>query len=246
MPLPHADAPRTRRVQLALVWACLVAANVVQAQDGPPAPVASATSAPLTRDQVDAAARALRSYPTLAGERSVRRLHLKPSADTEPDPPEAMPSWLLWLGEFASWLNQGARWLVWGLIALALGLLALQLRKWLRPAWGDAGSQTLKLPAQVRGLDIHPESLPADVGAAAWRLWLDGQQLAALSLLYRGALSMLVHRHAVPIRSASTEGDCLGLAQPRLAPGSLAYLQNLVAAWRQAVYAARWPSSETV
>ena len=225
---------------------CLMLYTAARAQ-----PVAAATapaaagSAPLTRAQVDATAQALRSYPTLRGERPTRSLQFKPS-DRKPEPSAATPAWLLWLGELVGWLNQAGRWLVWALMAVALAALALWLRRWWLAAAGRGKDQALQLPTQVRGLDIAPESLPADIGSAAWQLWQGGQQLAALSLLYRGALSLLVHRHAVPIRSSSTEGDCLHLAQARLAPGSNSYLLNLVAAWRQAVYAARWPSSDTV
>ena len=231
---------------------CMTMCTAVQAQPvatpatpATPAAPSTAGSAPLTRAQVDATAQALRSYPTLRGERPTRSLQFKPS-DRKPEPSAATPGWLLWLGELVGWLNQAGRWLVWALMAVALAKLALWLRRWWLAAAGRGKDQALQLPTQVRGLDIAPESLPADIGSAAWQLWQGGQQLAALSLLYRGALSLLVHRHAVPIRSSSTEGDCLHLAQPRLAPGNNSYLLNLVAAWRQAVYAARWPSSDTV
>jgi hypothetical protein len=65
-----------------------------------------------------------------------------------------------------------------------------------------------------------------------------------MSLLYRGALSQLVHRHQVPIRASSTEGDCLRLAAPQLPAAARAYLESLVAAWRQTVYAGRLPADE--
>ena len=47
-------------------------------------------------------------------------------------------------------------------------------------------------PTHVRDLDIRPETLPADIGAAARQLWERGEQRAALALLYRGMLSRLV------------------------------------------------------
>jgi Domain of unknown function (DUF4129) len=84
------------------------------------------------------------------------------------------------------------------------------------------------------------------VGAAAWALWQGGQPLAAMSLLYRGALSKLVHQHQVPIRSSSTEGDCLQLSEPLLQAPARQYLQQLVGHWRQAAYAARWPGDPEV
>ena len=83
-------------------------------------------------------------------------------------------------------------------------------------------------PSHVRELDIRPESLPDDIGAAALAVWERGEQRAALALLYRGLLSRLVHAHGVPIRASSTEGDCLALAQSRLAAGSAQYAARLV------------------
>ncbi|HUG23118.1 DUF4129 domain-containing protein, partial [Piscinibacter sp.] len=69
-----------------------------------------------------------------------------------------------------------------------------------------------------------------------------GDARGALSLLYRGALSRLVHLHAAPIRAASTEGECLALARGRLPDNAAAYVEQLVAAWQLAVYGARLPA----
>ncbi len=102
------------------------------------------------------------------------------------------------------------------------------------------------LPAvvsHVRDLDVRPESLPDDVGAAAWALWQAGQAPAALSLLYRGALSRLIHRYRVPITAAATEGECLDLARDRLEAGALRYLTQVVRAWQANTYGGRALSS---
>ena len=74
----------------------------------------------------------------------------------------------------------------------------------------------------------------------------EAEHRAALSLLYRGALSRLVHLHVVPIRSASTEGDCLALARSRLDADAAAYFARLVGAWQLAVYGARQPEQDEV
>jgi hypothetical protein len=98
----------------------------------------------------------------------------------------------------------------------------------------------------VRDLDIRPESLPDDVGAAAAALWSSGEHRAALALLYRGLLSRLVHVHGVPIRDSSTEGDCLALATPRVTAMRNSYAARLVRVWQGAVYGTEHPSSEAV
>ena len=95
----------------------------------------------------------------------------------------------------------------------------------------------------MQSLDIRPETLPDAVGAAAAQLWQQGEHRAALSLLYRGALSRLVHGHAVPIRAASTEGECVALARSRLDAQAAAFFARLVAAWQLAVYGARLPDA---
>ena len=101
-------------------------------------------------------------------------------------------------------------------------------------------------PSFVNELDIRPESLPRDIAAAARALARRGDVRAALSLLYRGALSRLVHEHTVPIRAASTEGECLRLAARVLPDAGSAYFARLVAAWQTEVYAGRSAEATTV
>ncbi|MET0657279.1 MAG: DUF4129 domain-containing protein, partial [Steroidobacteraceae bacterium] len=104
----------------------------------------------------------------------------------------------------------------------------------------------LDLPTHVRDLDIRPESLPDDIGAAALGLWNEGQRRAALALLYRGLLSRLVHVYDVPIKASSTEGDCLHMVEQHLSEQRLAYANHLVRVWQRAVYGARDPENEEV
>jgi hypothetical protein len=91
-------------------------------------------------------------------------------------------------------------------------------------------------PTHVRDLDIRPETLPPDIGAAARKLWDGGDHRASLALLYRGMLSRLAHVHGVPIRDSSTEGDCLALAVNRLPADKCVYLSRLVRAWQRLGY----------
>jgi Domain of unknown function (DUF4129) len=194
-----------------------------------------------TRDEVDAAALALRDIATLTGSRTEHELRLK-QRDRETERPD--PGAVQWLTDFIGWLNDAGRWLVWAAGAVALAVVALRLRAWLARADAAAGPERLPAPTHVRDLDIRPQTLPADIGAAAWALWQAGDVTAAMSLLYRGALSRLVHGHAVPIRASSTEGDCLRLAATRVAPATGSYLEELVDCWRRTVYAARPPADE--
>ena len=61
-------------------------------------------------------------------------------------------------------------------------------------------------------------------------------------VLYRGALSQLVHRRGVRLLSSHTESEVLALAPPE----SAAYLRILVDAWRACAYARRPPGADAV
>jgi hypothetical protein len=158
--------------------------------------------------------------------------------------------WLRWLGRAGNAIARSARVLVW-LLGAALAVWVLfQLRRWARWRSAPLVRQPAALPSHVGKLDIQPESLPENIGAAAAALWRRGQyeqQRAALSLLYRGALSRLVHgQAAVPIRATSTEGDCLALARPRLPEGAYDFFAGLVQVWQLAAYGARLPETAQV
>jgi hypothetical protein len=151
-----------------------------------------------------------------------------------------------WLIELARWLAETGRVVVWLLGASALAVVVVAARRWLA-VHGDAiATRGARLPSHVRELDIRPESLPADIGAAVRELWLAGERRAALSLLYRGALSRLVHSYAVAIGDASTEGDCVRLGRAALAPARGDFVGALVGAWQLAVYGDRPLATERV
>ena len=86
--------------------------------------------------------------------------------------------------------------------------------------------------SMFNALDIRPASLPDDIGAAALALCQRGELRAALSLLYRGGLSRLVHQHRAAIGAASTEGECVRIAEALLPVEASGYFRALVAAGR--------------
>lgn len=199
---------------------------------------APGTQAP-TREAVLAARQALQNDPYMA--RTVRESTLRFKADDVTDSPQSNKPWLTWLRNFFSWFSDVSRMLVW-LVAIALvAVFLVGLRRWIRLRAFANKAKSTDLPSHVHNLDIRPESLPQDIGAAAAALWQQGQHLACLSLLYRGALSRLVHVHGVAIRAASTEGDCLTLARASLEPTRAAFVAQLVRVWQLAVYAEREP-----
>lgn len=210
-----------------------------------PVHAADAASAP-TREQVSREVESLRQDPNLSGKHKEKTLRLKEQREEKKKATSKAGTWT-WLRDFARWMTEAGRIAVWVVAAVLVALVLVGLRHWIRVRAGAVkGNTTGPLPSHVRDLDIRPQSLPDRIGDEAAALWQKGEHRAALSLLYRGALSRLVHQHQVPIRAASTEGECLALAARRLAPERSAYFGRLVQAWQLAVYGARLPDDESV
>lgn len=145
------------------------------------------------------------------------------------------------LGRWIARIAQGIAWLA--VAALAVWLLAKLVRGLRERAAGES-APAWRPPEALFGLALEPGSLPADVAAAAAGLAREGRLREALSLLYRGALSVLVHRDRLPLREADTEGDCLRAARRALGAEAGAYFGRLVAAWTAGAYAGRLPGLE--
>jgi len=222
-------------------------ARAGEAATGAHAPTGEATAAAprpsprLDVARIEAAASAVRADPDLGGVRKQSTWRFRDSSQPEP-PTEPLP----WLMSLARWLAESGRVMVWLLAAAAIAVVVVTARRWLGVHGGSIGTRGARLPSHVRELDIRPESLPVDIGAAVRELWLKGDRRAALSLLYRGALSRLVHSYQVAIGDASTEGDCIRLARATLAPARGDFVTALVEAWQLAVYGGRPLATERV
>lgn len=204
-------------------------------------------AAPLTPEQVSRAASAVQKDPLLGGSHTERRLKFKSDDKKEEDDERPQPkAGRPWMTDLGIWLAESGRLLVWALGAVALAMLLVGARRWFFVHGSLSSRAKVVLPSHVRDLDIRPESLPDDIAGSARALWQRGEHRAALSLLYRGALSRLVHEHAVPIRAASTEGDCVALAARSLPSEASGFFQGLVQAWLLSVYGARTPDDALV
>jgi hypothetical protein len=248
----RAEAAGATRVRAAVRAAALLVAAATQvsaafaADASIPSSAASAVSAqraPLGIAAVEAAASAVRADPDLGGSRKERIWRFRDQRKPN-DPPAVLDPF--WIG-LARWLAEGGRWLVWLLGAIAVAVALVAARRWLA-VHGEAAANArgARLPSHVRELDIRPESLPDDIGAAVRALWLAGERRAALSLLYRGTLSRLVHSYAIAIGAASTEGDCVRLARAALPHERSDDVAALVDAWQLAVYGGRPLATDAV
>ena len=182
----------------------------------------------------------VKADPNLATERKVRTLRW---VDESHRPAHSGSESLTWMFELISWISQSARALVWVALAVLIGLLATYLIRLFRSSRTYVHAVQATAPTHVQDLDIRPESLPENIGAAARGLWDAGEHRAALSLLYRGLLSRLAHVHHVPIRDSSTEGDCLRLAAARLRDAQRDYARRLIQIWLQAIYGGQQPEA---
>jgi hypothetical protein len=215
----------------ALALALLLTGLPIQA-----APVGQAP----TRAEIKNAIEAVKADPSLAPEKTIRSLRWVRRSDPEPTEPRGSLQWLL---DLMGWLAQSARVLVWVTVALLTGLLVVFVLRLIKERSPSMGPGRKIIPTHVQDLDIRPESLPDNIGSAARALWDSGDQRAALSLLYRGLLSRLVHVHNIPIRDSSTEGDTLELTATRMREDKRDYVTRLIRVWQHAVYGGRAPES---
>jgi hypothetical protein len=202
-----------------------VGAAAVQAQS-----VAARRQGP-GQAEITRAIEIVKADPNLTPERTIKTLRWK-----ESNARRARSPWLAWIAGFFAWLAQSARLLVWGAAVILVGLLILYIVRILRKHRVLTVEDPLIAPTHVHDLDIRPETLPPDIGAAARALWDRGERRASLALLYRGMLSRFAHLHRIPIRDSTTEGDCLVLAASHLTHERRRYASELVAVWQRAVY----------
>lgn len=227
---------RASHVFAALALGAMLAAAPVHAAPPPAGGVPST-------EQIAVAIKALRKDPNMGAarkERVLRWVNHKPSGVHHGG------AWIGWIAGLFGWFAQTTRFLFWGAIIVLAGFLGIFLVRLLREHPARALGDRFTAPKHVRDLDIRPESLPDDIGAAARRLWQEGELRGALALLYRGLISRLVHVYAVPIRGSSTEGECLALAAPRLDEGPQRYAARLVRTWQLAVYGGHEPPADAV
>lgn len=207
----------------AILVALLLACGSAGAQQQPTEPPA--------REAVRAAVMRLRDDPNLGSEHTVRSLRW---VTDKTAPPAAAPAWIVGLFQF---LGQAGSALMWIGGVLAFAIAAVWSHRLIRARSPRAKTVRSVPVAHVGELDIRPASLPGDVGAAALELLEAGRTRDALSLLYRGALSRAVHRFGVTIDASFTEGEALRAVEARLDRARAAYIIDLVALWRHAVYA---------
>ena len=137
--------------------------------------------------------------------------------------------------ELALWVLAGAA------LAYAIWFIARML-----PRERAGRPEPYRPPAALFGMSLAPETLPADIPGAAAALARAGRPREALGLLYRGALSTLVHERGVQLQVSHTELEVLRLSNEKLAPVPAEYFISLVRTWRESAYADRHASTAEI
>jgi hypothetical protein len=139
-------------------------------------------------------------------------------------------------------------------VASTLGLL-VGLIAWL--VWknrhalvfrGGGRNEAISPPAArvVMGMEVSPETLPADVPAAVWNLWRNGRRQEAMALLYRGAISRVIELGRVEIQESDTEGDCVRRVDATGPVAHPEYFRGITGLWIGLAYAGRTPEDREV
>ena len=129
---------------------------------------------------------------------------------------------------------------LWG-IAAALVVAALWWLLQQLPREAAVPRAAYRPPPSLFGMDLAPETLPADVAGEALALARSGRMREALGLLYRGTLFELVQRRGVELRPSDTEDEALLRVRSGAAAEAAPFFAALVAAWQAAAYAGRLP-----
>jgi hypothetical protein len=164
-----------------LLCLLLVAAADVRGQSSTATP-----SDQPTAEQIARAIEKVKADPNLATERTIKTLRWK-GTDTAANA-TGMPRWVLWIVGFFRWVAQTTRVLVWFAVIILMALLVPFVVRLTRAYGSDDQRRSVRGTTHVQSLDIRPETLPANIGAAARALWDGGEHRAALALLYRGLL----------------------------------------------------------
>lgn len=223
------------RAAAALVAAIALAAGLAFA----PAPAEAAeATAPPAASPAKVAINAILADPVFGHKTEEMEWRWR-QEDAAKDKGEA-PGWLRLLQSLVEFSSQVLKGLIWiAAFLLAAGLVYLILRY--RERWLGRDAPRPQAPDFLFGLDLRPESLPADIVAAARAALAAGRVEAALSLLYRGALAALIHRTRVEFRPGDTEADCRQRVDGHLEAAAGAYFAELLTAWQATAYARRPP-----
>ncbi|NWD68042.1 DUF4129 domain-containing protein [Pseudomonas gingeri] len=215
----------------------------------PPAPnTPRLLKQPLTSQASQDAIKAQLQAPPFKNPETVTRWRLGEASAKASD--KISSSWLKTLLErfdsrIAGRLAQGLEILLWAALFGLLAWLTWRYRNGLQTFVGrrpkPRGKPAPSATPQLFGLALDLDSLPDDIAASAEALWPQ-QPREAMSLLYRGLLSRLLHDYQLPLKSADTEGQVLERLAQLPKPDLQAFSQELTRHWQNLAYGHRLPT----
>lgn len=203
---------------------------------------------PLTSQEASTAIAELLDKPPFKNDETVTRWRFgEAQADEE-------PGWLASLFEYLSGFDNLRRALdhlvsalevlLWACLFSLIGLVLWRYREWIRLHVGRLRNVPITrraAPELLFGLEVEPESLPADVVGEVNRLW-PTEPRAALGLLYRAFLSRLLHEQGLSLRDAHTEGEILQLVRSTGQAELTRFAESLTDHWLNLAYGHRLPT----
>ncbi len=152
--------------------------------------------------------------------------------------------WQLLSAQLLRTIAGAAEVVLWLALATAVVWLALRLRRD-APWWRRRRAPVPRgsAPPRLFGLPVSAQSLPDDPVAGARAALERGEARAALSLLYRAALAVLLHRYQVDIPGSATEGEAVRLVASARPREQAAYFARLTGDWLALAYAGRRPGA---
>lgn len=203
---------------------------------------------PLTSEEASTAIAELLNQPPFKNDETVTRWRFgEAQADEE-------PGWLARLLEQLAGINNlrsaldhlvnVLEVLLWACLFGLIGLVLWRYREWISLHVGRLRNAPIvrrDAPELLFGLEMVPESLPADVLGEVNRLW-PSEPRAALGLLYRAFLSRLLHEQRLPLRDAHTEGEILRLVRGTGQAELSRFAENLTGHWLNLAYGHRLPT----
>ena len=232
-------SPRARATLLGLLALALLSPAMASAQAEAEPPPGCEAHGP---EGAGACIDAVLTEPEFATVEKVELWLPKASEPQTGSEPGLLARFGLWLGSVAATLLRVGAWLG---IALVLGALAIVIARSLRERERLPGTQIADETELRFGLDLRPETLPADVVAEARARFARGDASGALSLLYRGALIHLVRGFGLRVPAGATEGECERIARGALDSGLASDFALLTRAWVFCAYAHETPAPAT-
>jgi hypothetical protein len=139
-----------------------------------------------------------------------------------------------WWGKLLGVVGEYGIWAVFGLIALVALLTSPRWLRWMR----DAATREPREDAPVRVEEAPPVApLPADVPAAALRLWREGHARDALALMYRASVEDMARRANVVLVPGATEAHTLRASRRLPRERDREVFARTVRTWQLAAYA---------